>query len=57
MYDESKLKALPPGSFYTEPAGAPHLIATPVDETVVQVPGMRPTSATFVNPDHAPKKK
>ena len=27
-YDESKLTALPAGSFYTEPAGAPHFVAT-----------------------------
>lgn len=57
VYDESKLKALPPGSFYTEPAGVPHFIATPNEETVVQVTGIGPTSATFVNPDHASKKK
>jgi quercetin dioxygenase-like cupin family protein len=57
VYDESKLTALPPGSFYTEPAGVPHFIATPDGETVVEVHGMGPTSATFVNPDHAPKKK
>jgi len=57
VYDESKLTALPTGSFYTEPAGVPHFIATPDGETVVQVTGTGPTSATFVNPDHAPKKR
>ena len=31
-YDESKLMALPAGSFYTEPAGVPHFIATPDGE-------------------------
>ena len=57
VYDESNLTALPPGSFYTEPAGVPHFIATPDEDTVVQVSGTGPTSATFVNPEHAPKKK
>ena len=57
VYDESKLTALPPGSFYTEPAGVPHFISTPDEETVVQVSGIGPTSATFVNPEHAHKKK
>ncbi len=40
-YDESKLMALPAGSFYTEPAGVPHFVATPDGETVVQVTGTR----------------
>ena len=35
----------------------PHFISTPDEETVVQVSGMGPTSATFVNPEHAQKKK
>lgn len=57
VYDESKLTALPPGSFYTEPAGVPHFVATPDGETIVEVHGTGPTSASFVNPEHAPKKK
>ena len=57
VYDESKLTPLPPGSFYTEPAGVPHFIATPDEDTVVQVTGTGPTSATFVNPEHGSKKK
>jgi quercetin dioxygenase-like cupin family protein len=55
-YDPEKLTALPAGSFYTEPAGVPHFIATPDGETVVQVTGIGPTAATFVDPAHAPKK-
>ena len=26
VWDESKLKAYPAGTFYTEPAGAPHFV-------------------------------
>ena len=55
-YDESKLMALPAGSFYTEPAGVPHFVATPDGETVVQITGAGPTRADYVDPAHAPKK-
>lgn len=55
-YDPNKLTALPAGSFYTEPAGVPHFIATPEGEAVVQVTGTGPTAADFVDPVHAPKK-
>ena len=56
QYDSEKLAPLPAGTFYTEPAGVPHLIATPDGETVVQVTGTGPTAATFGDPAHAPKK-
>jgi len=55
-YDPAKLSALPPGSFYTEPAGVPHFVATPDGEAIVQVTGTGPTRADFVDPAHAPKR-
>lgn len=55
-FDESKLTALTPGSFYTEPAGVPHFISTPDGEAVVQITGTGPTTATFVDPALAQKK-
>ena len=55
-YDPDKLTALPAGSFYTEPAGLPHFVSTPDGETVVQVTGTGPTTANYVDPEHAPKK-
>lgn len=55
-FDESKLTALPAGSFYTEPAGVPHFISTPDGEAVVQISGTGPTSIHYVDPAHAPKK-
>jgi hypothetical protein len=55
-YDDLKLIALTPGSFYTEPAGVAHFIATPDGEAVVQVTGTGPTKADYVDPAHAPKK-
>jgi quercetin dioxygenase-like cupin family protein len=54
-YDESKLTALPAGSFYTEPAGVPHFVATPDGETVVQVTGTGPTAIDYVDSSHAAK--
>lgn len=56
-FDESKLIALPPGSFYTEPAGVAHFVATPDGEAIVQITGMGPTKADFVDAAHAPEKK
>jgi quercetin dioxygenase-like cupin family protein len=48
-FDEAKLIALGPGSFYTEPAGVPHFIATPDGETVVQISGNGPTKVDYVD--------
>jgi len=55
-FDESKLTALPAGSFYTEPAGVPHFVSTPDGEAIVQISGTGPTSIHYVDPAHAPKK-
>jgi quercetin dioxygenase-like cupin family protein len=56
-FDENKLTALKPGSFYTEPAGVPHFISTPDSETIVQITGVGPTTIHYVdNPAHASKK-
>jgi quercetin dioxygenase-like cupin family protein len=46
-YDDSKLTALPAGSFYTEPAGVPHFITTRED-VVVQIIGTGPTAVHYV---------
>lgn len=56
QYDPEKLTALPVGSFYTEPAGVPHFIATPDGEAVVQVTGTGPTAVDYVDSEHAAKK-
>lgn len=56
-FDETKLKALPAGSFYTEPANAPHFVVTKGDGAVIQITGTAPVVAPrFVDPAHAPKK-
>jgi hypothetical protein len=47
---------LPPGSFYTEPAGVPHFIATPDGDAVVQITGSGPTAVDYVDPSHGAKQ-
>ena len=51
----SLLTALPAGSFYTKPAGAPHFVATPDGETIVQVTGTEPITVSYVDWLVAPK--
>lgn len=47
-FDETKLKALPPGSLWTEPGGRPHFVWAKEGEVVFQVNGMGPTATTPV---------
>ena len=49
QFDEKALKALPPGSFYTEPGGVDHFAMTK-DEVVIQITGYGPSSTTYVDP-------
>ena len=49
-FDDAKLKALPAGSFYTEPANLPHFIEIKED-TVLQVSGTGPSGRQFVGPE------
>ena len=53
-FDTAKLKILPAGSFYTEPANVPHFIEIE-ENTVLQVSGMGPSGRKFVNPSDNPK--
>ena len=52
---ETKLQALPPGSFYVEPAGAPHFIATKDEPVVLQLSGMGPTATKLLDQAKAHK--
>ena len=51
---ESAVKLLPPGSFYTEPAGDPHFAMTREQPAVVYISGFGPTSTTYIDPSDAP---
>src|SRR5262249_24555386 len=53
-FDNSKLKVLPAGSFYTEPANLPHYIEIEED-TVLQVSGTGPSGRRYVNPQDEAK--
>jgi hypothetical protein len=53
-FDNAKLKVLPAGSFYTEPANVPHYIEIKED-TVLQVSGTGPSGRNFVNPSDNPE--
>ena len=46
-FDADKLKILPAGSFYTEPANVPHYIEIK-EETVLQVSGTGPSGRKFI---------
>jgi hypothetical protein len=53
-FEASKLKVLPAGSFYTEPANMPHYIEIK-EEVVLQVSGTGPSGRRYVNPQHGAK--
>jgi pimeloyl-ACP methyl ester carboxylesterase/quercetin dioxygenase-like cupin family protein len=54
-FDEAKLKALPPGSFYTEPPGQNHFAETSGEPVVVQITGFGPSSTDYVDPGQDPR--
>ena len=47
-WDESKVKAYPAGTFYSEPAKAPHFTWAKDGEVIIQVTGVGPTGKTFI---------
>lgn len=47
--DPDRMTALPPGSFYTEPANVPHFVATRGEPVVVQISGSGPTATNFLD--------
>jgi quercetin dioxygenase-like cupin family protein len=53
-FDAEKLKILPAGSFYTEPANVPHYIEIK-EEVVLQVSGTGPSGRRFVDQLGSPK--
>lgn len=55
-FDPARLKALPPGSFYTEPANVTHFSQIKEDGVVVQIIGNGPTATRFVNALNTPQK-
>ncbi len=56
-FDEAKLKALPPGSFYTEPPSRNHFAETRDEAVVVQITGFGPSSTEYVDATQDPRKQ
>ncbi len=56
-FDESKLKTLPAGSFYTEPPHANHFAMTKDEPVTIYITGTGPTGTTYANPADDPSKK
>lgn len=54
--DEQAVRALPPGSFYTEPGGAPHFALTRSDPVVLLITGYGPTDTTYVDAAQDPRR-
>ena len=53
-FDEGALKALPAGSFYTEPSNLPHFVEVR-EPVLIQVSGTGPSGRMFVDPANKSK--
>lgn len=53
-FDPGKLKTLPPGSVYTEPANVGHFAQTGDEAVTVLITGIGPTDTVYENPTEAP---
>lgn len=53
-FNEAKLKSLPPGSIYSEPAGADHFARTTDQPVVVHICGYGPTDTHYFDPANDP---
>jgi quercetin dioxygenase-like cupin family protein len=53
-FDAAALKALPAGSFYTEPANVAHFVEVR-EPVMIQVSGTGPSGRKFINPADNPK--
>jgi quercetin dioxygenase-like cupin family protein len=57
QFDEKALKALPPGSFYTEPPNANHFAMTRGEAVTIQITGTGPSGTAYVDPAHDPARR
>jgi hypothetical protein len=57
QFDKAKLKTLPVGSVYTEPANGPHFAMTGAEPVVVLITGTGPTDSVYENPADDPTRK
>jgi quercetin dioxygenase-like cupin family protein len=52
-FEPERMKALPPGGFFTEPAGQPHFAWARAGDVILQVSGMGPSGTIYVQPGKA----
>jgi len=55
-FDDERVKALPAGSFYTEPPKEAHFARTGDAPVTLQITGFGPTGTTYVKTGQAPKR-
>ena len=55
-FNSSELKALPAGSFYTEPSHRSHFAETRDEDVIVQITGVAPSSTRYIDPATDPKR-
>jgi uncharacterized RmlC-like cupin family protein len=52
-FDPALMKALPPGSFFVEPAGTPHFAWAQTSDVILQVSGIGPSGTVYLSPARA----
>jgi len=55
-FDSVELRALPPGSFYTEPSNRTHFAETRDEPVIVQITGVGPSSTRYVDAAADPRR-
>jgi len=56
-FNETALKELPAGSFYTEPPKVEHFAMTKSQGATIEITGYGPSSTVYVDPKNDPTKK
>jgi quercetin dioxygenase-like cupin family protein len=57
QFNDGALKALPAGSFYTEPPNTNHFAMTRTEGVVIQITGSGPSATTYVDPAQDPARR
>jgi len=52
-FEAAQMKALPPGSFFVEPAGKPHFAWVQDEDVIVQVSGIGPSGTVYLGAGEA----
>jgi len=55
-FNSAELKALPPGSFYTEPSSRSHFAETRDEPVIVQITGVGPSSTRYIDAASDPRR-